>query len=298
MKVRGAMVALITPFDADDNIELGVLDELVEYHLSQGVCGFFLGDSSGEGLLLSQEERMTLTEAVIRKVDGRGSVIVHVGAPAFKDSVEIARHAQSAGADAIAAIPPIYFTNDAEGIVDFYSQLARRSGAPLYAYHIPGRTGSAVTPEILTRLRDVDNIVGIKYTDPDLFTLNRFALELPHLNLLAGGDETLAAALLLGADAGIGSTYNLLPGLYTEMIASGHRGDFETARELQYQVNKVIKVLIKYGVMAGIKASLREMGFDCGECRAPVQSLKGTVQEFRDDLSRVGFFDLVAPQAA
>jgi len=276
MHINGAVAALITPYAPSGGIDPGAVRSLADFQIAQGLSGFLLAGSTGEGLLLTMEERMRLTEAAVAAVDGRARVIVHVGAPATRDCLTLARHAAASGADAVAAIPPIYYHNSRASVVGYYRQLAEAVPIPAYAYHIPSATGVPLYRDVVRDLAPIPNLAGLKFTDTNLDELHYLKTEItPRLNVVFGNDETLAAGLLLGADGGVGSTYNVMPGVYAAICAAAAAGGWDEARRLQYQATRIINVLKRFGVFPSIKAILGRAGFTVGACRQPIEPLQG-----------------------
>jgi N-acetylneuraminate lyase len=290
MRLSGPVSALLTPYDHRDRIDEGAVAALVDFELDRGVTGFLLGGTTGEGLLLALEERMQLADAVLRAVDRRTPVIVHVGATATRDAIRLARHAVDAGADAVASIPPIYYRGTASDVVTFYRGLAESVSIPVYAYHIPSTTGVFLYRDIVSGLATIPNVVGIKFSDTNLDELHYLKTEIrPQLNVVYGNDETLAAGLLMGADGGIGSTYNVMPGVYAAICGHAAAGRWEEARALQWRATRVINVLKRFGLLPALKAVLGRAGFAVGACRGPVEPLRGAPADLFEALHAAGY---------
>ena len=293
MYLTGAIAALVTPYDAQDRIDPGAVRALVDFQIAQGLKGFLLAGSTGEGLLLGLDERMRLTESAVRAVARRVPAIVHVGAPATRDALTLARHAAQSGADAVAAIPPIYYRGGPEDVVRYYRALAEAVPVPVYAYHIPSATGVPLYRDIVGALAPIPNLAGLKFTDTNLDELHYLKREIqPQLNVVYGSDETLAAGLLMGADGGVGSTYNVMPGVYAAICAHAEAGRWQEAQGLQFQTTRVINVLKRFGVFPSLKAVLNRAGFSVGTCRAPVEPLRGHPEALFEALRAVGYDEL------
>ena len=293
MHLAGAIVALMTPYDHMDRIDAGAVAALTDFQIERGVKGFLLAGTTGEGLLLTMEERMQLAEATVRSVGRRVPVIVHVGAPATRDALRLARHAMNAGADAVASIPPIYYRGTAADVVAFYRELAESVSIPLYAYHIPSATGVFLYRDVVRSLADIPNIAGLKFSDTNLDELHYLKTQIrPEFNVVYGSDETLAAGLLMGADGGIGSTYNVMPGVYAGICALAEEGRWQEARALQWRATRVINVLKRFGVLPSLKALLQRAGLAAGTCRAPIEPLQGAPADLFEALRAAGYDEL------
>jgi len=288
----GIIPALVTPFDVEDQVNTRGLCELVEYLLHCGVEGLYVCGSTGEGLLLTEEERRLVAETTVRQVAGRVPVIVHVGAVATGVAERLARHAREVGADAVASIPPFYYEVGQEGIEAHYRRISL-ADLPLYIYNIPSSTQVHITAALTHTLFAQGVIQGIKYTSYDMLTL-RDIIETcgPQLNVFSGPDEMLLPFLMMGAHGGIGTTYNCMPRLFTALYAAWRAGDWARAQALQFQIDRIILVMMRYGAIPATKAAMRLLGLDCGDPRAPFVPL--TDEQFaclRDELQAVGFFE-------
>lgn len=267
----GVIPALLTPLSDQDAVDTGTLRDLVEFLLSRDVDGFYVCGSTGEGLLMTEEERCQVVDAVISQVRGRVPVIVHVGAPATSVSQRLARHAREAGADAVASIPPIYYAVGRVEIETHYQRIAKACGLPLYLYNIPNATQVSLEGRLICDLVQHGVACGLKYTSYDLLNF-REVIEFcgNTINVLAGPDEMLLPFLVMGAHGGIGTTYNLVPELFVDLYAAWAGGDLQKAQQLQYQIDRIILVIRKFGVIPAVKAALRLRGLDCGRPRAPL----------------------------
>ena len=267
-EMKGAYSALFTPYTKDNLINTEMVGRMVEHQLAGGLRGFFVGGSTGEGLLLTLAERKQLLEAAVKANRGRGKIIAHVGCVRTEDSVELARHAADAGADWVSSVPPIYFAQTFEGTLYHYSQIAGASDLPFMVYAF--RT--TVEPERDAQLFKIPNLKGMKFTNSNYYSIQQLQrkLDAPAL-FLSGMDELLVAALAMGCfQGGIGTTYNLLPGHFAEICRLMHdANDAASARPLQAEANAVIALMLKYGNMSYAKLMMRFIGLDCGTCRGP-----------------------------
>jgi N-acetylneuraminate lyase len=272
--LTGIFPALVTPISQDDTINTRALCELIEFLLDQRADGFYLCGNTGEGMLLTEAERRHVAEVAIRQVRGRVPVIVHVGAPATAMAERLAAHAREAGAYAVASVPPFYFPVDNQGIADHYRRIQLAGGLPLYLYNIPDVTRVSLSAALVLNLLREGRPLGLKYTSYDMLSF-RDILEAcgPELNVFAGPDEMLLPFLLMGAHGGIGTTYNCMPHLFVELYAAWKDGDIERARELQFQIDRVILVLRDHGVVPAVKAVMGMLGIDCGGPRGPLRAL-------------------------
>jgi len=293
--LSGIIPALLTPFTPDNRVDEAGLDRLIAFLLDHGVDGLYLCGSTGEGLLLTEEERCQVVEVALRAVAGRVPVIVHVGALSTGTAERLAAHAHQAGAAAVAAVPPFYFPVGKEAIQEHFRRISRAARLPLYVYNIPTATVVNVGATLVGSLFHEGTIQGVKYTAYDLLAFREIIETCgPGLNIFAGPDEILLPFLLMGAHGGIGTTPNCLPGLFVRLYAAWREGRLEEAQRLQFQVDRLVLLLGRYGVIPATKAVMGFLGLPCGEPRAPLLPLTPAQKtELKTELERLGFFEWV-----
>jgi N-acetylneuraminate lyase len=275
-------------------VDTAALRDLAEFLLGRGVDGLYLCGSTGEGLLMTEEERCQVVDTVTGQVRGRVPIIVHVGAPATSVSQRLARHAHEAGADAVSSIPPFYYAVGRPEIETHYRRIAEAAGLPLYLYNIPNATQVSLEAPLVCDLVKDGVAHGLKYTSYDQLNF-REVIELcgDAINVLAGPDEMLLPFLVMGAHGGIGTTYNLVPELFVDLYAAWTAGDLQKAQQLQYQIDRIILVIRKFGVIPAVKAALRLRGLDCGGPRAPLLPLAPeAMDQLERELEQAGVFAL------
>jgi len=290
---RGIMPALITPFDGEGSLLKDGLQSLMDFELSKGVRGFYINGSTGEGPILPAKRRMAMAEACVEANNGRGVIINHIASPDFEDALLLARHARTLPIQAISALAPnFYFGYTDDEIVDYYARLADAAELPLLVYATP----SIQSPDIVSlmdRVTSLPHVIGLKFTRYSYYELSLIKqLHAGDINVINGPDEMLLSGLAMGADGGIGSTYNVMPDRFVALYDSFMAGDLNKAREIQYGINRVIRVLLKYGqgnVIKSVKEALQMMGFDIGYAAAPAAAFTPEYREtFRTELLKAG----------
>lgn len=299
--IRGILPALLTPMDeAGATVDYASLRALVDDQISRGVSGFFVCGGTGEGLLLTPDERRRVYEAVISQAAGRARVIAHIGALDTATAAQLAAQAAELGADAISAVPPVYFRVDDEALVDHYRLIAEAAGGlPLYPYQIPSATGVDINERVMARLLAIPSLAGIKYSSYNLYDMrNIIELAPGRLSVLSGFDEVCVAALAMGAHGAIGSTYNVMPATFAAIYAAMEAGALDEARGLQFRANRVIKALLAAPLIAALKAVLSARGIACGGPRRPQRPL-GPEERARllDAVASAGLDELEADAA-
>ena len=294
--LEGPIPALVTPFSRDNEINVKLLQELVEWLLAQRAGGFFVNGTSGEGFLMSLPERQMALETVVGQVRGRVPVVVNVSALATQDAVTLAKGAAAAGVDGVSAVPPFYYRVDDEAIKCHFAAIGSATSLPLYLYNIPVTTGLLITAAQFGQLLSaVPTLSGMKYSAHDLFNLRRI-IELGegHLNILSGYDEVFLPALSIGVDGAIGSTLNYMCLQYRRIYEAFRNSELALALEIQSKVNRVISAVVGLGTLAAVtKAPLSFLGFGIDDGRAPIRALTDEERvRLKADLETAGFFDL------
>ncbi len=261
---KGVMSALVSCIDENENIKEDSMRRLMNWHLKEGFSGFYLTGGTGEGPLLQKETRKRIVEIAKDEAGDRCDLIAHVGAIDLKTAVELAKHAGEVGIDAISSVPPFFVHYGESQIADYYKALSDASGLPVLMYASP-LAGVNITWDMVDRLMEIPNMIGLKWTNYDYFTMHRIkALRGGNINVINGPDECLLCGLSMGADGGIGATYNVMPKLFTRIYNSFQAGNLADAQEAQFKANRLIEILIKFGVVVGIKDILEMIGFDSG----------------------------------
>jgi N-acetylneuraminate lyase len=270
-RFAGVYSALFTAYDDDGNVSPERIRRLIEFQLQRGLTGAFITGSSGEGFLQSDDERKLVAETAVAALKGRGVSIVHVGHTATKVSVELAKHAERIGADMVGSVPPIYYPVGPEGILLHYRRIAESVSLPVLVYNIPAATGVTLSDDVWMKLFELPNVVGMKYTASDLYSMRNIIEMLGERALvLSGSDELSLPALVMGCDGSIGTTQNVAPEWFVKIRAAFLSGDLQTARQLQFEVNRLIKCWISHGRLAGIKAAAAARGVPVGGVRPPL----------------------------
>ena len=283
----GVMSAFSTPLLEDGSINEEAARKLVGWQLSAGLTGFYVCGATGEGVVMRPDARKRLAEVVVDEVNGRGVVIAHVGAVDLATAVELASHAAACKCSAISSVPPFFYHYGLQEIKAYYRTLAEASGLPTLIYASP-LAGTVFTCGMVAELMEIPGVSGLKWTNPDYYSMSRIKLlKGGDINVLNGPDETLICGLIMGADGGIGATYNVMPKVFAGIYDNFISGQYDKARLLQAKANRVIDVLIEYGVLTGIKEILTSLGFEMGYCVQPTR-------RFDSDESKVFFAKLKA----
>ncbi len=272
-KFKGIFPALLTPFDRHGNVNTEVLRELVDYNLKKGVTGFYVGGSTAEAFLLTEEERLQIMKTVSEQSNGKCTWIAHVGCISTAQSIKFAKEAQELGYDAVSSVAPFYYKFSFEEIKKFYFDIVNAVDLPMFIYNFPAFSGVNLTVDNIKEFLTDDRFLGVKHTSSDYFALERFKTAFPEKLVYNGYDEMFLAGLSMGADGAIGSTFNFMAEKFIQMRELFLQNDLQSAQKVQKEANIIIQALCKVGVMQGEKAVLDALGFDFGPARAPFGAL-------------------------
>lgn len=263
--------ALVTPMKEDRSIDFDALEALVQFEMDQGVEGFYCCGSSGEGLLLSVDERKAVAQRVASASSRRVPMYVHTGSLGTREAIELSVHAQTVGAEAVSLIPPIYYHYSQEEIAGYYQDVADAVDLGVIVYNIPQFTGisfSKGSPLLMN-----PKIVGIKHTSMNLYELERLEQAFPQKTLFNGFDEIFLSSLAAGAQSTIGTTVNVCPKLFKAIYEDFLSNNMASAQARQHLLNSYIEAMVKEGIFSAVKYSMTLLGVPCGPCRKPMKAL-------------------------
>jgi N-acetylneuraminate lyase len=269
-KLEGILPALVTPLDEAGGFQPDAFDRLLAHLYAAGADGVYVCGQTGEGLQQPLEQRKWVAEFAMKASPRDKTVIVHVGAMNTHEAVDLARHAARIGAHAVSALPAFPNFSFTE-IKDYYTAIASASDVPLLIYYFPGLAPSINALAQVEELCEIPNVRGLKFTDSDLFKMSE--IKKRNVTIFYGTDEMLVAGLVMGADGGIGSFYNVMPALFVELFARARAGEWQQARAVQAAINEVIAIGLRFPVVPLVKQMLARLGFDCGPCQLPRRRL-------------------------
>lgn len=291
-RFEGLIAAPFTPMDVNGEVVYDQVSVYYDFLEKNKVVGAFINGSTGEGVSLSQKEKMKLVEAwtAKSKVQKSVKVITLVGGTSYKECIENAQHAAECGVDAIALLAPYYFKPaGAKQLAEFVALVAASvPQTPVYFYHIPVLSGCYVSMYDFLQEADsmIPNLAGIKYTHEDFMDfLSCINFANGKYEMMWGRDENMLSALVLGCRSGVGSTFNYAAPLYYQLIEAFDKGDLVAARNLQQMSIDMIRLLGKYGGIATGKAYMKYVGMDCGQFRLPVKNMSASnYEKFTEDV--------------
>lgn len=271
-KFRGVFCALNAIYDENDNIDTEKMKALVKVYKSLGVKGVYACGSTGEGFLLSTEERKQVAEAVKEAAGDDFTVIVHVGCASTKESIELAKHAEKIGVDAVSAVPCVYYHLPEESVRLHWNSIIDSTSLPFIIYNIPQLTGFNLSPEMLGEMAKNEKVIGVKNSAEPVYLMERYRQAAgDDFIIFNGSDEQFVGGRLMGADAGIGGTYGCMPELFVRLNELVNNNEIEKAQVLQFKINECIFDLLSCKSLYGAAKQVmsQRFGIDCGNPRSP-----------------------------
>ena len=277
-KYEGVIPAFYACYDESGEVSPERVRALTQYFIDKGVKGVYVNGSSGECIYLSVADRKLILENVMEVAKGKLTVIAHVACNNTKDSVELAKHAESLGVDAIAAIPPIYFRLPDYSIAKYWNDMsAAAPNTDFVIYNIPQLSGTTLTPALYAEMRKNPRVIGVKNSSMPTQDIQIFVAEGGEDHIVFNGpDEQFISGRVIGAKAGIGGTYAVMPDLFLKLNQLIIDKDLDRAKELQHAINSVIYKMVsgRANLYAVMKEILRlNEDLDIGSVRAPLEPL-------------------------
>ena len=276
MNFKGVYSALFTIYDEELNVKKTAVHKLMDFHQESGWRGFYVGGNSGEGMVLPVKTRMDMLEVVMEEKKN-STVISHIGAATLQDATALLKHADECGVDMISSQIPVSipaYNNDE--IVEYYRYLAALTDKPILAYINNLIQGDVYG--VASRILEIPNVVGAKMTIPNYYYFERIKTKHPKMVLMNGPDQSLLAGLVMGADGGIGTSYNILPNTVADIYSFFKEGNIQQALAAQKKLNTLIQSVSGH-TMGHWKAFMEIMGFDMGYTVGPAS--KVTKEEYK-----------------
>jgi 4-hydroxy-tetrahydrodipicolinate synthase len=286
---HGALTAIITPF-RDGAVDEGALRDLIEWQIQSGIDGLVPCGSTGESATLSHAEHERVIKITVEQTRKRVPVVAGTGSNSTAEAIRLTASAREMGADGALLISPYYNKPTQDGIYKHYKMVAASVDLPIFAYNIPGRTGSNIAPETFARLAEIKNISGVKEASGSTEqTSDILRLTNGKFTVLSGDDALTVPLMAIGAKGVIATIGNAMPRETHEMAAAGLAGDFERARQLHYKMLPLMRTLFIETNPICIKQALAFMGKCCNELRMPLvpmtpsaaERLKAAMKELR-----------------
>lgn len=277
MQLHGSICALVTPFDAREQLDFTALDRLLDWHLASGTHGLVLAGSTGEAALLDDAEYRALLEYAVQRIAGRIPVIAGIGSPSTRKSLAYARIAAEARADAVLAATPYYVRPTQHGLIAHYLHLAVESTLPIILYNVPSRTGCNLLPETVAALAAHPRIIGVKEARPEPERMAALLkLQSANFAVLSGDDPTALHAMLAGAKGTISVAANVAPRAFAELCeraASANAATRLSAEDIDRALHELYRVLGLESNPIPAKWALHRLGYLNAIHRLPLTPL-------------------------
>ncbi|MCJ7505911.1 4-hydroxy-tetrahydrodipicolinate synthase [Candidatus Bathyarchaeota archaeon] len=285
LEVKGIIPAIVTPLEKDESIDHEGLREVVNYLIDGGVHGIFCCGSQGEIYALNDDERMEVIKTTIDETNGRVPVYAGTGEVTTEKVIKLTKYAKDAGADAASIATPYFIKPSKDELYRHYGRIAEAVDIPIVLYNNPERTGVNLEPPLVSKLADIENVLGIKDSSGDLtLTADYIRVTPKDFSIIAGRDSLILATLIYGGKAAIAATANVAPKLVVEIYESFIKGDLERARQAQFKLLP-LRLAFSLGTFpAVIKEAMTMIGKPSGPTRSPVGSIS---EENRKELRSV-----------
>lgn len=264
--------AAVTPM-TDESVDLDALASMIDADLTRGVEGLYICGSSGEGVLLSEQERKAIARTAVATAAGRVPVVSHVGAMSTGEAIRLAADAKDAGITAISMIPPLYYGYSTPDVIRHFRAVIDAVDLPFILYNIPQFTGRDISEGGFEELLELPQVVGVKHTSRNLYGAERIIQRYPHLNLINGFDEFYLPALSIGAQGAIGTTIGLQIELFLALRRRFSANDLDGARVVQARINDTVEAMVEEGVFGSAKYLGGKNSVPLGDCRRPLPAL-------------------------
>lgn len=271
----GSGVAIVTPFNEDESVNYDKLDELLDYHCSNGTDGIIICGTTGESSTLSEEEHMDVVKFAIERVNGRLPVIAGTGSNSTLTTIQMSKEAVEDGADGLLLVTPYYNKCTQGGLIAHYTAVAKEAKAPIILYSVASRTGVNIAPETVAALyKDVENIVAVKEASGNISQVAKIMnLTDGKIDLYSGNDDQIVPLLSLGGKGVISVLANIAPQYTHDICAKFFAGDVEGSCKMQLDAIPLIGKLFCEVNPIPVKKALNLLGKDVGPLRMPLTEM-------------------------
>lgn len=282
--IKGVLTAIVTPFDADGDLNLPGLTRQIARQLDAG-NGIFCGGTNGEFFVLSEEEKIAVTRHCVETVAGRAPVVAHTGEISTRQTIRLGKQIASLGVDAVSVITPYFVPLKQDELITHYTAIADALSVPIYLYNIPARTGNTIEPDTARALAEHPNIIGIKDSAGSYESLSGFlnaVKDIDGFDVLNGPDSLIHQGFVDGCSACISGLANVAPAAINAIWSRFNAGDIDGSRRAQESVTQLRTELYSVAFSpAAVKKALQIMGEDVGESRYAVAFTAQQLQQIR-----------------
>lgn len=269
----GSGVALVTPFDSNNQIDYKKVSALIDYHIENGTDSIIICGTTGEASTLDDAEHRALIKYAVEAVDGRVPLIAGTGSNDTHHGLLLSQYAEEVGADALLCVTPYYNKTSQEGLYQHFKVMADGVDIPIILYNVPGRTGMALSVDTVVRLSALDNIVGIKEASGNISYATEIMRRLPDFDLYSGNDDIILPILAVGGVGVISVVANIMPLETHQIVEYFLKGDIASSRKLQLGLNELINTLFIDVNPIPVKTAMNLLNFNVGPLRLPLYEM-------------------------
>ncbi len=274
-RLRGSLVALVTPFDEQGEIDLPALARLIDFHLHYGTDGLVVCGTTGEGATLTDAQFETVVTTTVKRVNGKIPVIAGTGSNNTAVAIVQTQKAEKLGADGALVVGPYYNKPTQDGYYKHFKIVAESVGIPIILYNVPGRTSGMIDWRTMLRLAAIPNIFGVKEASANFEQLTYLNMKRPDGFMIWSGDDILAVAQIpIGCDGVISVVANEVPDLFREMVHAALNGNFKQARELHLELYALMAINFVESNPIPVKCALKEMGLIAENFHLPLTAVE------------------------
>lgn len=273
---KGAGVALITPFNDDDTVNYDMLGTLIDRQIEGHTDAIVVCGTTGENATMSEEEKLSVIDFTVKRVNHRIPVIAGSGANSTKLVIDLSEKIAKLGVDGLLIVTPFYNKATQEGLYQHYSTIAKAIDLPIIMYNVPSRTGCNILPETALKLAlEFKNIVGIKEASGNISQITKLAsLCRGCLDIYSGNDDQIVPILSLGGVGVISVLSNVAPQGTHDMVMAYLNGNEKKARQLQLDYLELVDALFCEVNPIPIKSTMNMLGFNVGSLRLPLTEME------------------------
>ena len=269
----GSGVAIITPFDENDNVNFEEYAKLIEFQIENKTDAIITCGTTGEPSTMTSEEKRNVIDFTVKTVNGRVPVIAGTGSNCTKTVIEDSIFAKNAGADALLIVTPYYNKCTQQGLIEHFNAIADAVDLPIIVYSVASRTGVNILPQTVKELSKHKNIVAIKEASGDINQIAKIAALCPDLDIYSGNDDHIVPVLSLGGKGVISVAANVIPNQIHDIVAKFKEGNFKDSLDIQLKYLDLISLLFCEVNPIPVKAAATLMGFDFDNVRLPLTKL-------------------------
>lgn len=280
MIFKGTCIAMVTPFDNNEELDEEGMRANINFLIENGVDGLLAAGTTGESATITHEEQRRMVEILVDEVDGRVKTIAGAGSNSTKEALNLTKSAEEIGADFALVITPYYNKPQQHGLINHYKLLNDETNIPIIAYNVPSRTGTDISSETILEIAKLDNLVGLKEANPDLDKVSKTQKLLmdngldKKFTIISGNDNLTLPMISLGATGVISVLGNVDPRRMSNLVNEALAGNYDKAKEIHYELFDLMKVLFIESNPVPSKYALKLMNKPSGIVKMPLAPLK------------------------